>query len=44
VPLAKVGGKGLFVKEIEEAMLANDIDIAVHSMKDVFNIFNYMFL
>ncbi len=35
VPLAKVGGKGLFVKEIEEAMLANDIDIAVHSMKDV---------
>jgi len=35
VPLAKVGGKGLFVKEIEEAMLANEIDIAVHSMKDV---------
>src|SRR3974390_1660467 len=35
VPLAQVGGKGLFVKEIEEAMLANDIDIAVHSMKDV---------
>ncbi|GBD99924.1 porphobilinogen deaminase [bacterium BMS3Abin07] len=35
VPLAKVGGKGLFVKEIEEAMLLRDIDIAVHSMKDV---------
>lgn len=35
VPLAQVGGKGLFVKEIEEAMLKGDIDIAVHSMKDV---------
>ncbi len=35
VPLARVGGKGLFVKEIEEAMLCGDIDIAVHSMKDV---------
>lgn len=35
VPLAKVGGKGLFVKEIEEAMLAGEVDIAVHSMKDV---------
>jgi hydroxymethylbilane synthase len=35
VPLAQVGGKGLFVKEIEEAMLRGDIDLAVHSMKDV---------
>jgi hydroxymethylbilane synthase len=35
VPLAKVGGKGLFVKEIEEAMLSGDADLAVHSMKDV---------
>lgn len=35
VPLAKVGGKGLFVKELEHALLAGDADIAVHSMKDV---------
>ncbi|WP_261391937.1 hydroxymethylbilane synthase [Halomonas sp. DP5N14-9] len=34
-PLAKVGGKGLFVKELEEAMLDGRADIAVHSMKDV---------
>ncbi len=35
VPLAMVGGKGLFVKEIQEAMLRHEVDIAVHSMKDV---------
>jgi hydroxymethylbilane synthase len=34
-PLAKVGGKGLFVKELEVAILENRADIAVHSMKDV---------
>ncbi|MEP1743748.1 MAG: hydroxymethylbilane synthase [Kangiellaceae bacterium] len=34
-PLAKIGGKGLFVKELELAMLENRADIAVHSMKDV---------
>jgi len=34
-PLAKVGGKGLFVKELEQGILAGEADIAVHSMKDV---------
>jgi hydroxymethylbilane synthase len=35
VPLAQVGGKGLFVKEIEDALLAGEAEIAVHSMKDL---------
>ncbi len=34
-PLAKIGGKGLFTKEIEEEMLSGSVDIAVHSLKDV---------
>lgn len=35
IPLARVGGKGLFIKEIEEALQADQVDLAVHSMKDV---------
>lgn len=34
-PLSTIGGKGLFLKELENALLANEADIAVHSMKDV---------
>jgi hydroxymethylbilane synthase len=35
VPLAKIGGKGLFIKELEEQMLAGNAHLAVHSMKDL---------
>ena len=34
-PLSEVGGKRLFVKEIEDALLRNDVDLAVHSSKDM---------
>jgi len=35
VPLARIGGKGLFIKELEEALVRREIDLAIHSMKDV---------
>src|SRR6202035_2910110 len=35
VPLSSVGGKGLFTKEIEDALLAREVDLAVHSLKDL---------
>jgi hydroxymethylbilane synthase len=35
IPLAQVGGKGLFIKEIEEALRREDVDLAVHSLKDL---------
>ncbi len=44
VPLAKIGGKGLFTKELEEAMLRGDAHIAVHSLKDVPTRFEHGFV
>jgi hydroxymethylbilane synthase len=35
VPLSRIGGKGVFIKEIEEALLRGEVDLAVHSMKDL---------
>jgi hydroxymethylbilane synthase len=35
VPLASIGGKGLFIKELEDALLRGEVDLAVHSLKDV---------
>ncbi len=35
VPLSSIGGKGMFIKELEEALLADEVDLAVHSLKDV---------
>jgi len=44
VPLASIGGKGLWVKELEEALLRRDIDVAVHSLKDVPSIIDDQFV